>query len=218
VVAYNRKELLKECIESARNQTYSNFEIVLVNDGSTEDLREIGELCEVYYEQEHKGISAARNMAMDLAKGDYFFVLDSDDLLEPTCLEEELKLAQETDADYVFCELPIIGETGNVLGEFPCKVQTLEELFEQKFMPHPSSLFKRESVQGLRYDEELDSAVDYDFLMKFMLSGKHKIKKLNKPLYLYRAHHQGQETGTKRQVLNALKIRQKYYDVVHRTT
>lgn len=219
VAAYNRLDLLKQCLESARAQTYHNFELVVVNDGSTEDLSSIEGLCDVYYQfSENQGISVARNKAMELASGEYFFILDSDDIMLPNCLKEEVALIEKENADLVFCRLPIINEANSQVGEFPCRVQNWNELLICKLMPHPSSLFRKSSLQGIQYDPEIRSAVDLDFLLKFMLVKPQKIVMLHKPLYLYRTHGQGQETGTQRQTENTLKIRNKYASLDISTT
>ena len=90
---YNRGNLIDECIDSVIAQSYQNFEIVIVDDGSTDDTRAI---CKALadkdpriklYEAAHGGVSAARNIALKKATGDYIFFLDSDDVIHPFLLE-----------------------------------------------------------------------------------------------------------------------------------
>lgn len=213
VAAYNRVPYLKECLESANNQTLSRdkYEIIVVDDGSNDDMSEIEHLCDMYYRlPENKGISHARNLAMELARGEYYFVLDSDDVLEPECLEKELEFIESNGADMVFCDLPFINSAGDFMGDsFPGCEQTIDELLQAKLIPHPSSLIRKSSLLGAKYDERFSSAVDFDFLLDFMLKKDQVIKKLELPLYRYRIHG-NQETFKQRQSENALKIKEKY--------
>ncbi|PJJ30942.1 glycosyltransferase [Lacrimispora celerecrescens] len=99
---YNRIELLKESINSVLNQTYQDFEIILVDDGSTEDIKDIELLANQkqkirLYTQENKGVSAARNFGISMAKGEFIAFLDSDDLFLPEKLEKQINFMEEND-------------------------------------------------------------------------------------------------------------------------
>ena len=85
---YNVEKYLRQCLDSVINQTYKNLEIILVNDGSTDNS---GKICEEYalnderikvIHKENGGISSARNAAIDIAKGQYITFIDSDDDVE----------------------------------------------------------------------------------------------------------------------------------------
>ena len=102
---YNSEKFIKECIESVFSQSYKNLEIVLINDGSTDNSFKIcSELAKVYnnvilLNQENSGVSAARNQGIKNAKGDFLFFLDSDDLLPPTAIQSLVTSAQQTYSD-----------------------------------------------------------------------------------------------------------------------
>ena len=90
---YNRQDYLQECVESIFAQTYSDYEIILIDDGSTDRTPQI---CKALVQADsrvvllhgsHSGVSAARNMGLDAAKGEYVFFLDSDDIIHPLLLE-----------------------------------------------------------------------------------------------------------------------------------
>lgn len=93
---YNRIELLKQAIKSVLNQTHSNFELLLINDFSNSDIREIKEIIKqdsriyLYDNKFKKGASGARNTGISLAKGDYIAFLDSDDCFAPEKIEKQL--------------------------------------------------------------------------------------------------------------------------------
>jgi len=102
---YNRISLLKEAIDSVLNQTHRNIELILVDDGSNENIDEINKIVETdkriqYIYQENKGVSEARNLGIRAAKGDYIAFLDSDDLFLSNKLSEQLKFMIYNDYDF----------------------------------------------------------------------------------------------------------------------
>lgn len=93
IPVYNREKYIEECLRSVLAQSYRDIEIVLVDDGSTDNTADICRRMAVEDHRiriltgEHKGVSAARNMALDAAGGEYVFFLDSDDVIHPSLLE-----------------------------------------------------------------------------------------------------------------------------------
>ena len=85
IPAYNCEKYIFECLESVINQTYSNLEIIIIDDGSTDNTSEICQRFEkidnriIYTWQENSGVSKARNKGIDLAKGKYIVFIDADD-------------------------------------------------------------------------------------------------------------------------------------------
>ena len=109
VPVYNVEEYLEECLKSIQKQTYSDIEVILVNDGSTDRSKEI---CERYCEkdsrfklvnQENKGLSGARNRGMLESKGEFISFVDSDDVLKEDMLEQLMKQMTSEDIDIVEC-------------------------------------------------------------------------------------------------------------------
>ena len=106
IPVYNREKYIEECLNSVFAQSYQNFEIVLVDDGSTDNTLSIcKELAKKdsrikIFEGEHKGVSAARNVALDNAEGEYVFFLDSDDTIHPL-LFEALVESMQNDGVYI---------------------------------------------------------------------------------------------------------------------
>ncbi len=101
---YNNETFLQKCIDSILMQTYSNLEIILVDDGSTDGS---GKICDQYAQkdprvkvvhQQNQGISAARNAGIAVAKGEYISFVDSDDWVDATFIEILLKTAQQSNA------------------------------------------------------------------------------------------------------------------------
>lgn len=121
VPIYNAEQYISSCIESLCNQTYSNIEIVLVDDGSTDRS---GKICDEYASKDsrikviHKvngGVSSTRNAGIDNAEGEYIMFVDSDDEICEDCVSSNLTLAKENDADLV-----IYGFLYNAIDEGSC--------------------------------------------------------------------------------------------------
>ena len=110
VPVYNGEKYLSECLDSILLQTYENFELIVVNDGSTDDTGKILEDyarkdCRIHViSQENVGLSGARNKGLDFCIGDYITMIDSDDCIAENYLEVLLALALETHSDIVVAE------------------------------------------------------------------------------------------------------------------
>ena len=115
----DRRELLAKAIKSIGEQTYREF----INVGCIKDLG--------------AGIADTRNKLLDNSKADYIFIMDSDDMLEPTCIERLVDEA-EKGYDWVFPELVYIDINDNKMEAWGAKLQTLEEMHECKKIPHQS--------------------------------------------------------------------------------
>lgn len=93
IPVYNRQKYIEECIQSVIAQSYQNFEIIIIDDGSTDDsLKICKELAQTeprirLHNGAHKGVSAARNIGLDVSQGEYVFFVDSDDVIHPRLLE-----------------------------------------------------------------------------------------------------------------------------------
>lgn len=103
IPCYNNEAFLGESIASVLNQTYSNVEVIVIDDGSTDFsqkiLRAFG--CKVRWEtQPNQGAPTARNRGLEIAKGDYVKFLDADDVLLPTCLEKQIKQSESIPKNY----------------------------------------------------------------------------------------------------------------------
>lgn len=110
IPVYNTEKYLKQCVDSVLNQSYQDFEIILVDDGSKDSS---GEICDDYsisddrihvIHKENGGQSSARNVALDNAQGKYIYFLDSDDYILNTLLEKLYNTAKINNADVVFFE------------------------------------------------------------------------------------------------------------------
>ncbi|WP_092066134.1 glycosyltransferase family 2 protein [Desulfonauticus submarinus] len=107
IPTYNRASFLKDAVLSVLEQTYTNLELIIVDDGSTDDTSSVVSRIKDkrlrYFYQENKGVAAARNFGLSLAKGDIISFLDSDDYWLPTKLEKQVNFLQQTNFCVVQC-------------------------------------------------------------------------------------------------------------------
>lgn len=139
VPVYNAGSYLKQCIDSILSQTYSNIELILVNDGSTDGSAEV---CEAYRQMDCRvrlinkklgggGVGAARNSALPLITGDYVLFVDNDDWLEPNHIEVLYRALKETDSDIAIVNFTQFMEER---GSFAFHV-TEKDYFQEVFTP-----------------------------------------------------------------------------------
>lgn len=116
IPVYNGQETIKKTINSVLEQTFSDFELILVNDGSNDDtetiIKDFKDKRIRYFYKENKGIADTRNFALSKAEGKYIAFIDADDWMEKTALELLIKKARETQAEIVVCDYRYVYENG----------------------------------------------------------------------------------------------------------
>lgn len=201
VPVYNVEKYVGECIESIITQTYTNLEILINNDGSTDGSYEI---CESYAEkdsrirlftQENKGVAVARNAMLEKVTGDYILFVDSDDCISPDHVERLVTLLNDGKADGAACSYieqtdtpkkfnkkrkqKIIRYTGK---EFANKITWL---LGYRCFPW-GRLLKKESWNGITFPE--GRIFEDMFAMPEVALRLNSIIYTNEPLYFYRHH------------------------------
>lgn len=110
IPVYNAEKYLKRCVDSVREQSYGNLEIILVDDGSPDGCPQ---MCDTFaaeddrikvIHKENAGVAAARNTGLDAAEGEYLAFVDSDDYIEPVMYAEMMKQAERFSCDFVMCD------------------------------------------------------------------------------------------------------------------
>ena len=148
VSVFNREKYLRRCIDSVLVQKGMNIEIILVDDGSTDSSSQICDEYAAKYDniivihQDNFGISVARNVALDAAKGDFLFFLDSDDYLPDDSFKTLIELQAETDADCVMGNYSRCHDDGSYEGVFE-----LPNKYRNKFLSN------RETCELILYSE-----------------------------------------------------------------
>lgn len=109
VPVYNGEKYIKKCLNDLMNQTYKNYEVIIIDDGSTDNTSEICKLiCKKdsrfkYFYQKNSGVSAARNLGLDVLQGEYIVFVDSDDTISVHLLEYLYKGVKEFNATISIC-------------------------------------------------------------------------------------------------------------------
>ncbi|WP_242357586.1 glycosyltransferase family 2 protein [Bacteroides acidifaciens] len=168
VPVYNVEGYLEKCVDSILTQTYSYFELILVDDGSKDGS---GKLCDllaakdsriICIHKENGGLSSARNAALDVCKGEYITCVDSDDMISPNALELMLEYANKCESDIVVTRYPISFSDDTVTPETAVvtRVKTLAELDATQEIVCKSTrweawghLFKRSLWEDIRFPD-----------------------------------------------------------------
>lgn len=197
--AYNAARYIEHTLESAVRQTFGDFELLIVDDGSTDQTLEIAERYAardsriVVSRQSNRGIASARNAAMARARGRYFALLDSDDLWFPTYLAEQIAiLEQRPDIDVLSANALNFGGIKDgepllpVSNYWDIRPVTLLRLVEVEDSMSILSVFRREVSAAIGvFDESLRRSEDYDFWLRAATAG-FSIAINPRPLGLYR--------------------------------
>lgn len=222
IPTYNRSELLKKAIESLENQSHQNFEIIIIDDCSTDDTAEVVRGMDderiIYLRHDtNKGGSEARNTGIKQATGSFIGFLDSDDQWLPDKLERQLKQFEgQPDVGVVYTGVQVVDEhnqpTRKIVPAY--KGEILPKLFESNCIDTTSSvLVKREvldQVQG--FDASLPSCQDWDLYIRLAQVTKFDFVKESLVLFY---HHSGERiTTNKKSVLTGhMSIFEKYKEL-----
>ena len=180
VPTYNRAQIIGETIESVRNQTYTKWELIVVDDGSTDDtesvVKSFADERISFNRFDHCGlIGKVRNVGLRLANGSFVAFLDSDDLWEPHKIERQLKLFREhPHVAFVFGH-------GQQFGPGAIAPPQLERfylgnifhphLLEERFVLYPSTfIFRKDVLAGMEWFDETFSAGESDFFLRMSLA------------------------------------------------
>lgn len=175
IATHNRAEYLSESITSVLGQTMQDFEIVIVDDGSTDNTKTVVESFNDsrirYFYQDQAGVSAARNRAADESRGVYTAVHDDDDLMTPWRLQSQLDVIS-AGIHGSFGAFVNFDEGTGALKLYRAKVFTPGTINETGGAPgHGTWLIETSILKKLRYDESLSSGVDNNLALRMIRSG-----------------------------------------------
>jgi glycosyltransferase involved in cell wall biosynthesis len=193
--AYNAEKYIKESIDSVLNQTYGDFEIIIVNAGSTDRTQTI---LNSYHDPrifvvnvQNMGRSEARNRAIEISKGEYIAIMDADDISLPERLERQVKfLDSHKDIALVGSSFFSINESGKIvaINEFLTESDDIKEgLPKGNRFGHSTVMARKSCLESIGgYRVELEGAEDYDLFLR--LSKAFKLTNLKEPLCKWRLH------------------------------
>lgn len=189
IPSYNRAYQLETCIINLLNQSFTDFEIIVVDDGSTDNTEEIvhniSDERVVYIKSiENKGACHARNIGVKHAKGNYIAFQDSDDCWDEDKIQKQFNYLKELDVDMVICKLKRHGQVRNRI--FPADDLTyigLEQILYKNYGSTQTFFVKKSCFENelICFDESMPRYQDWDFLINFIANG-YKVALLNEVL------------------------------------
>ncbi|HYO21245.1 MAG TPA: glycosyltransferase family 2 protein [Flavisolibacter sp.] len=203
---YNAQKYLREAIDSILAQTFADFELLLINDGSTdgseEVIRSYSDPRIIYIKnEENSGLINTLNKGIELAKGDYIARMDGDDVALPERLEKQVSHLEKNNIALLATTYHSIDKDGNLLPAWPTDRATITPEQIKKTLPrdnciaHPTTMAKSWVFKKYRYHPELvftykfihnqTYSEDYDLWLRIAADGL-VIEKLPEPLLLYR--------------------------------
>lgn len=206
IPVYNVYEWLDQCMESVVNQTYDKFEILLINDGSTdrsdkkcmEWASRDGRIR--YFSKENEGLAITRNFGLKKAKGEYVSFIDSDDWLDPRFLELLYFKAKETDADIVECDFWRYNNNTREKTYRACYGRLGKEYSLEEHMVYGESMaWKYISKKSIWIDNKIempDCMGASHGVYALLLALSNKVVNIHEPLYYYRRFRKGSIVDT----------------------
>ena len=192
--AYNCEKFIEEAILSVINQTYTDFELVITDDGGNDSTAEIiKQYAELeprikFYPKVNGGIGSACNHLLERAKGEYALQLDGDDVIASDTLEKMVKVLDGSDIGFVYGDAYLVNsDLEFTQRSYSWSIFDRQKMIDGGMHVHPPRMFRmRDFNRTQRYNESLENAVDYDFFLKLaeVSDGYH----LQRGLYLYRRH------------------------------
>ena len=217
IPTYNRKDYLQETLESIFAQTYKDYEIVIVDDGSTDGTEEMIRNLDfpvTYYWQENSGDAAARNKLVELAEGDYISFIDSDDLLMPDAIERMVNvLESEAGQAIVYGSYLRIDENGRIYGKCKRKLYSgniAPYLFQTILVHTCGSMLPRRILENCSpFDTSLKVCSDYDLWLQ--LSLKYSFIALAEPTFKRRRHADNLSGPSFENCLTEFEVLKRFY-------
>lgn len=198
VPVYNVEIYLERCIRSIVEQSYTNLEIIIVNDGSTDNSLRIALRWKdkdpriIVLDQENRGLGPTRTRGAFAAKGEYLAFVDSDDYLHPDFVKHMVEKAVSTDSQVVYCDVkkvwddnddirvmrfPLLAEEGRRVSEFP-------QLLNQSGLWTWNKLYRRELWERLKIEQPANAVEDICTIFVLLVKGE-RIAQVSETLYFY---------------------------------
>jgi len=219
IPSYNAEKTILETIESVLKQTYTNFELILINDGSTDQtlelLNKIKDERLKIFSFENSGLPTSRNRGIDLSSGEFITFIDADDLWTPDKLDKQFEaLKNHPDAGVAYSWTVSIDESGNLLNIMEAhhfEGDIYPQLLVRCFIASGSNvMIRRECINSVGlFDPDLESAADWDYWIR--LSIKWPFVLVPRYQVLYRTWSGGMSNKVESIEKNILKVIEKTF-------
>ena len=221
VPVYNVEAYLERCVESILQQTYAHFELILINDGSTDSSGQICDHLASQYENikvyhiENAGVSNARNMGIQLATGSWVTFIDSDDFVTQDYLATLASAAEGLNVGFVIAPLHHI--KNGIVTDLPShsektELWSTEETMKELLMTTRTSffpvakLFKRDLIADERFNTDYHLAEDALFLTELLLKTRCSSVFIDKPIYYYDHREGSATTSVNQHVFDTIEV------------
>lgn len=190
IPCYNDAQYIEQSVQSALDQTYSNTEVIVVDDGSNKEtkavLRKLEPKITKLITQENQGQSTARNVGIRAAKGRYILVLDSDDFFDSTFVEKAITVFREgIDVKIMTCHAYLILENGKKI-YYETKGGEIDSFLRTNSALGTSMFLKEDWLSSGGYDENMKNGFeDWEFFIRLLKDGG-RAGVIREPLYYYR--------------------------------
>lgn len=214
---FNGELYIEEALKSVINQTYEEFELIIIDDGSVDNTKKIIKSFHdyriKYFYKENGGEASARNLGLNKAIGDYITYLDADDMMRRDRLEKQIEyLLMNKNLDAVYTEVNIIDENSHFVDSLSSEleIKNYKDYYPmmlcRQIIPATATLmFKRKVIEsGIRYPEKYENSVDYLFALNLVKN--FKLGYLKEHLYLYRRHNKNLTNNHKKQLFTEVDI------------
>jgi len=212
---YNAEKYIKEAIESMLNQTFKDFELLIINDGSTDNSMKIitsfkdGRI-RLTVNEKNEGLIFTLNRGIDLAQGKYIARMDADDISMPERLEKQVEfMDNNSDIGVVGTWTMTESKEKKFIGKYYARSAEIKAgfLFSTS-LAHPTVMIKKEALGNFRYDANFKHAEDYDLWTR--MADSVNFANLPEVLLIHRKHDESvSSTYTNIQIDNALEIRKR---------
>ena len=223
VPVYNVEDYLERCVESILQQTYAHFELILINDGSTDSSGQICDHLASQYENikvyhiENAGVSNARNMGIQLATGSWVTFIDSDDFVTQDYLATLASAVEGLNVGFVIAPLHHI--KNGIVTDLPphsgkTELWSTEETMKELLMTTRTSffpvakLFKRDLLADEKFNTNYHLAEDALFLTELLLKTRCSCVFIDKPVYYYDHREGSATTSVNRHVFDTIEVYQ----------
>lgn len=217
--AYNAQDYIGEAIESILNQSFADFEFIIVDDCSTDktwqiikDYSKKDKRIKPFKNKKNSGVTLTLNNGLKKCSGEYIARMDSDDISMSQRLEKQISYMEKNNIDVLGANIIFIDENGKSFGKRKYSKNIKKTIKLESPLAHPTVVFRKKLIDKFGgYEPEFNSAEDYDLWLRLWLKGA-RISILNMFLLKYRQHRDTiKQTKTKKTLKTTIKVKLNAY-------